>query len=612
MVKICIASKVVFSTFLFWILTLPAGAAFQPTVAVRAIEKVRVFDGQRVFPHATVVWSQGKIQEVGPDISPPPGAEIIDGTGKTLLPGLIDAHVHIWDPQGLRQSLVFGVTTVLDMYMQPGIMAEVERRRKLEPGTMASLLSAGILVTAPEGHGTEYGVIPTLQAEADAQAFVDARIAEGSHYIKIVYDDGSNYGLHFNTLDLATLKAVIQAAHRRDKLAVVHVGSLREAQEAVAAGADGLAHLPADGAIDADFARLVMANDLFIISTLCVLEEGRGTDGGVLLGQDIHLAPYLMPASIANLHRPLPFQQIGKAASYRGAARLADQLSAAGTLLAGTDAPAAGTTYGASLHRELELLVEAGLSPIQALSAATAQPAAAFGIIDRGRIQPGQHADLLLVDGDPTHNIEATRAIVGVWKDGLEVDRAAYRTAVASEMAAANEQGRTAPPEGAERGLVSDFEAEEITTFFGAGWSLSTDKFVGGKSTAEFVRVASGARNSAGALSISGTIAQGSPAWAGTMFSPGETPMAPANLSTKKSIRFWAKGDGKNAYIMLFAESLGYTPAIQTFIAATEWREYTFTLEQFGTDARDLTGVFFGGGTEPGTFSLLIDDVHFD
>src|SRR5258707_1366630 len=96
-------------------------------------------------------------------------------------------------------------------------------------------------------------------------------------------------------------------------------------------------------------------------------------------------------------------------------------------ILAGTDAPMPGTAHGVSLHRELELLVHAGLTPLEALAAATSLPADAFGLHDRGRIAPGLRADLLLVEGDPGSDILATRHIRGVWKRGKPVHRSAYR-----------------------------------------------------------------------------------------------------------------------------------------------------------------------------------------
>ena len=92
-------------------------------------------------------------------------------------------------------------------------------------------------------------------------------------------------------------------------------------------------------------------------------------------------------------------------------------------ILAGTDAPVQGVTYGASLHEELSLLVGAGLSPLQALVAATSATAKAFHLDDRGMIQLGRRADLLLVEGDPTVDIVATRNIVEVWKKGVPVAR---------------------------------------------------------------------------------------------------------------------------------------------------------------------------------------------
>jgi imidazolonepropionase-like amidohydrolase len=93
-------------------------------------------------------------------------------------------------------------------------------------------------------------------------------------------------------------------------------------------------------------------------------------------------------------------------------------------VLAGTDAPAPGLTYGASLHRELEHLVNAGLTPTAALAAATSAIARAFRLSDRGRIRAGLRADLLLVDGDPSKDIRATRNIVAIWKQGVRVQRA--------------------------------------------------------------------------------------------------------------------------------------------------------------------------------------------
>src|SRR5262249_18496870 len=153
-----------------------------------------------------------------------------------------------------------------------------------------------------------------------------------------------------------------------------------------------------------------------------------------------------------------------------------------------------------------ELLVAAGLSPAEALAAATSVPASTFGLGDRGRIAPGARADLVLVDGDPTADIKATRRLAGVWKQGQAIDRETYRRAL-KEQRDAQARAKTMPaPKGSESGLVSDFDGERVQSAFGSGWSVSTDSFVGGKSKAGFQLVAGGAEGSKGALGITGTI----------------------------------------------------------------------------------------------------------
>jgi imidazolonepropionase-like amidohydrolase len=162
-----------------------------------------------------------------------------------------------------------------------------------------------------------------------------------------------------------------------------------------------------------------------------VLEEASsGMSGGLHVAADERLAPFLSPQALETLTAPARRSAASDAryAVARGATRM---LWEAGVpILAGSDAPNDGTTYGASMHRELELLVEAGMRPIEALAAATAAPARAFGLDDRGRIVPGMRADLLLVEGDPTVDITATRRIAGVWKRGVRLDRQAYRARV--------------------------------------------------------------------------------------------------------------------------------------------------------------------------------------
>jgi len=145
-------------------------------------------------------------------------------------------------------------------------------------------------LTAPGSHGTQYGPIPTITEPAQAQAFVDARIAEGSDYIKIILAGGS-VRRSVPTLSAETLKAVIAAAKQRGKLAVVHVVTENHARLAIEAGADGLVHIYKDGRADVSFARLAKSRGVFVIPTLTVRESNFGVPTGASLASDARLAP---------------------------------------------------------------------------------------------------------------------------------------------------------------------------------------------------------------------------------------------------------------------------------------------------------------------------------
>ena len=484
-------------------------ACGQPASQALWFEHARVFDGNRVLDNTTVLVEGGVIRAVGSGAQKPAGARVVDGTGKTLLPGLIDAHTHTLGPEALRQAPIFGVTSDLDMFTEPKSAANVkQQQREGKLPDFANLRSAGFLATAPGGHGTEYGIqVPTLTRPEEAQAWVDARIAEGSDYIKAVYDDALEYGSPkpTPTLNQETLKALGDAAHKRGKMLVVHIGSLQQAKDAIEAGADGLVHLFVGPASDADFPKLAASHHVFVIPTLTVLQSICATPFDAELAGDARLKPYLPPDATAFMKRT--FSMSAKI-SCEGAYQAVKQLKAAGVpILAGTDVGNPGTTQGASLHGELELLVRSGLTPLEALHAATAAPATAFHLDDRGVIAPGKRADLVLVNGDPTADIRHTRDIAAVWEAGYEIDRVRWKADVAKQIEDASQQKTAAPPAGSESGLISDFEQEgQPQSKFGAGWSLSTDQMAGGKSEGKMEVAAGGAGGSMGYLQVTGEV----------------------------------------------------------------------------------------------------------
>lgn len=271
-----------------------------------AITHVRLFDGEHTLQDETIIVRDGRITEVGNKVSVPPGTPEIAGSGRTLLPGLIDAHVHAYPENSLSEAEALGVTTVLDMFCQPDTI----RRDKAGEGSGAGLAgadiySAGIAATVPHGHGTEYGFeIPTLTTPAEAQDWVDARIADGSDYIKIILEDGGGFGRTIPTLDQPTINALVIAAHKRHKLAVFHIGSYQGAREAVEAGADGLMHLFIDRLPEPGFGAFVAAHHVFVVPTLSVLRSVSGTnDEGKSLAADKRMTDYLPAQDIQNLRK---------------------------------------------------------------------------------------------------------------------------------------------------------------------------------------------------------------------------------------------------------------------------------------------------------------------
>lgn len=575
-----------------------AGTAPALPAGTFAVIGVRLFDGREVLPRADVLVRDGRIAAVGPDLDLPAEVATVDGAGRTLLPGLIDAHVHSYEGT-LEEALRFGVTTVLDMFADPGWVAGVKPRQAADgnPGA-ADLYSAGFLATAPGGHGSQLGLaVPAISADTDPDAWVAARLAEGSDYVKLVLEDGHSLGLELPTLNAGQVRGLVRAAHAREVLAVAHVGSRSEARTAVAAGVDGLVHLFLDAPADDTLARRMVERGTFVVPTLTVLESLAGGRGGAALAADERLQPRLTAAQVANLRRPFP--ERSRDGDLENAFLSVRRLAAAGVpILAGSDAPNPGTAQGASLHRELELLVRAGLSPTAALATATAVPAEVFGFADRGRVAAGHRADLVLVAGDPTADVTASRDLVAVWKAGepARLERPADAAVPVGETATAG------PLTG-----FGDAEPPRFGSRFGFGWVGSTDRRMGGSSSVEMTV-------EDGVLRIAGEVAGDVPyPWAGAMFFPGSQPMTAVDLSTSGGLAFRARGGtaGTERYrVLLFATELGPIPAIVGFEAGPEWRRITLPWSSFGVDGSAVQGFLVSSSSQPGPFILWIDDVE--
>jgi len=344
----------------------------------------------------------------------------IDGTGLYALPGLIDAHTHSYG-SSLEGSLKYGVTTSLDMAAHVEYLAQMKKGRDDYVITDRSdLFSAGMAATAANGHGTQFGMpIDPLETPADADAWVEARIKEGSDYIKIIYMPNQT---SFASIDLATSKAIIQAAHKRNKLAVAHIHTQSGARELLEANVDGFVHMFADTPVTPEFIQLAKAKEVFFVPTLAVLASASGRHNGKSLIENPKIKPYLSAEQKMQLAQK--FDDSFDFHTWQLAFENTYALANAGVpILAGSDAPNPGTTAGVSLHHEMALLVEAGLSNAAVLDAATILPAHQFNLENRGRIQVGARADVLLLERSPLENIEATLHIRHIIKNGQPLVR---------------------------------------------------------------------------------------------------------------------------------------------------------------------------------------------
>lgn len=551
-----------------------------------ALTGVRLFDGRDVIEDASVVWSDGVVVAAGADVDVPADAERIDGRGMTALPGLIDSHVHSFGG-AQADALRFGVTTMLDMFRAPtDFEAQHAARDSTAPTDRADLFSAGFLATAEGGHGTQYGIdVPITDGPDGAPAWVDARLAEGSDWIKIVVEGGRVWGGETPTLDAATVQALVEAAHARDVLAVAHVSTRAEAELAVAAGVDGLVHLFVDEPLDAAMAAEWAERDLFVIPTLPVLAAAHDQPGPSRLTGFETVTERLSTEQQLSLDSDFPAAAM-RSARWPGVESSIAVLHRAGVpLLAGSDAPNPGTAHGLSLLDAVIRLHEAGLSPIEALRAATSVPASLFPIDERGCLRRGCRADLVLVDGNPLEDPAALLAIDSVWKNGAPVDLATDAPPPPEPVPA----GEPAAP--------IDLLASP------SNWMPSADDFMGGASE-------SAIEPADGALRVTGTLRAGYAfPYAGAMWIAGDFPMDPVDRRGWSSFRLDVDSDLGMLRVMFF--SGGNPQPVWRDIAPGESIEIDLN-ELGGLDLSAFQAVGVFAAQPNGEFEFRIEAARFE
>ena len=399
-----------------------------------AITNAKVFDGENVIDANTVIVKDGKILNIGGLV--PKGAEVIDARGCTLMPALIDAHSHP-SMEFLKQDMHFGVTTT---YQMQGYFSDAQIVELKENTGIAESLKCFFAVTAPAGHPSELlppaviakqkemlakaGINIKKDVTTPAEAFeiVKERVQQGADYIKIMVEEGTVFGFP-GTPDVTdeVIEATCTAAHHFGKMAVAHAMTIKAFERATKGGIDGLMHIFIDQPHTPEIITIIANSGAFVCPTLVAGASTIGDSDASEFVKDPRVSSKLSPDWIDSLNKHIATYPQGKTEYLLKAVKA---LHDAGVdILAGTDASVSavgGMAHGASLHHELQLLVKAGLTPIEALRTATSIPARRFGLYERGRIVNGARADLLLVKGDPTINIADTLSIRKVWRQGVE------------------------------------------------------------------------------------------------------------------------------------------------------------------------------------------------
>jgi imidazolonepropionase-like amidohydrolase len=410
------------------------------------LRDVRLIDGTGAPPreHVSLLLRDGRIEKIGETMVVPTGARVVELSGKTVMPGLISAHSHLGlivdDAESsatgytrenvtaqLKQFERYGVTTILSLGVNGDLVYELREEQR------RGRLGGATIFTAGRGIGVPGGA-PGLPAAPDqiyrpatvdeARKDVDEMAAHRADIVKIWVDKAAP------KMTPEIYKAVIDEAHEKHVRVAAHEYALEDAKQLVADGVDVLAHSVRDEMVDDAFVQAMKQRKVWYVPTFTVDESFFVYAERPAFMETAFFQQAAGPKLMEKFDAPGYAEKINQdaqTAQHRrdfaiGQQNLKKLFDAGVNVGFGTDSGALpGRIPGFAEHRELELMVEAGLTPMQAISAATGENAKLLHAADRGTIAAGKRADLLILDADPLVNIRNTRKIFAVYHDGRSI-----------------------------------------------------------------------------------------------------------------------------------------------------------------------------------------------
>jgi imidazolonepropionase-like amidohydrolase len=417
------ASMRIHAFIVFAAIALGCGSA---AAQVTVLKGATLIDGSGAAPQSnvTIVMENGRLRDIGTGVSVPAGATVIDLAGKFVVPGIINGHGHVGPAprdRQLRQYALYGITTTTSMAADPDDIVEYKARQKAGDLRGARILTVKYRFTTLAANGNDY---KTPEA---ARHHVDEIARNGADFIKVWLDP---QGGRVPKLSREFVAAVFDEARKHGKLTMAHIVELADARMAVAEGVNMLVHNVRDQDIPADFLATLKARDVSVTSTLA-REEGMFRAGGGK-PDDPFFVQGLTAEQRSGLDRKL--ETLAKDPERAASLRAFEQdkvnvkrLSDAGIRLGfGTDSGGASERYfiqGFFEHRQMELLVEAGLTPMQVIQTFSKNNSEMFGIDkDFGTLAKGKAADLLVLAKNPLDDITNMRSFETVYLGGKKFE----------------------------------------------------------------------------------------------------------------------------------------------------------------------------------------------